>query len=285
MGKLRDQMISDLLLKNYSHNTIQAYLRCCRNLAKHYMRCPKLLEEEEIRAFLLHLKQQRKVSAAELRMHVAGIKFLYRTTLKTPSKVNDIPWPKAHKTLPEVLTQKEVIRILEQIQSGKHRAIITTAYAVGLRISEVCSLRARGDIDSERMLIHVRAGKGGKDRSVMLSPRLLTLLREYWKETRPTGPYLFPGQNPDHHITSGSVREVLKKAVSAAGISKRVTFHTLRHSFATHLLELGTDLRVIQALLGHSTIATTTRYAHISAHFISGIQSPLDSLPRLGPTR
>ncbi len=284
MGRLRDQMISDLFLKNYSENTVQSYLRCCRNLAKHYMRSPQELREQEIRAFLLYLRQERKVSAADLRMHVAAIKFLYRITLRTPDKVGQIPWPKVPKTLPEVLTKEEVFRLLDQIRSIKHRAIMVTAYATGMRISEVCSLRVPDDIDTERMFIHVRAGKGRKDRSVMLSDRLVTLLRQYWKQTRPTGPYLFSGQKPGHHISPSSVREVLKKAVRAAGISRPVTFHTLRHSFATHMLEFGTDLRIIQALLGHSSIATTTKYTHISSHLIRGTTSPLDRLPDFNPT-
>jgi len=267
-------MLSDLTLKNYSRDTAQAYLRCCRNLAKHYRRSPEQLEEQEIRAFLLYLVRDRKVSVAGLRMHVAGIKFLYRITLRTPEKVDQIPWPKGSKKLPEVLTPQEVLRVLDQVRSMKHRAIITTAYAAGMRISEVCALHARGDIDSERMLIHIRAGKGGKDRWAMLSERLLALLREYWEQTRPTGPFLFPGQDPDRPISRSSVGEVFRKAVRAAGISRPVTFHTLRHSFATHLLESGTDLRVIQALLGHGSIATTTRYTHISTHLIRLTKSP-----------
>lgn len=285
MERLRDHMLSDLLLKNYSEKTINSYLWCCRNLAGHFMRPPAELEEHEIRGFLLHLKLVRKVSPAYLQLHVAAIKFLYRTTLKTPHKVDQIPWPKVPKKLPEVLSTQEVFRLLDQIRSIKYRAIIATAYATGMRISEVCSLRVPRDIDSHRKLIHVRAGKGGKDRSVMLSDRLLTLLREYWKKTRPTPPYLFSGQKPGHHIHPSSLRAVLKKAVEAAGISRHVTFHTLRHSFATHMLEFGTDLRVIQQLLGHSSIATTTKYTHISSHLIRGTTSPLDRLPDLHPTR
>lgn len=279
MGKLRDQMLSDLSLKNYSESTVQAYVRCCHNLAKHYRRSPDELAEQEIRDFLLYLVRERRVSPSNMRMHVAAIKFLYRISLRTPEKVDRIPWPKSPKKLPEVLTKQEILTLLNQIQSLKHKAIITTAYAAGMRISEACRLRAVGDIDSERMLINIRAGKGGKDRWVMLSDRLLILLREYWNQARPTGPYLFPGQNPDHPICPSSVRQVFKKAVKAAGISRPVTFHTLRHSFATHLLESGTDLRIIQALLGHGSIGTTVRYTHISTHLIRFTKSPLDSPP------
>ena len=277
MGRLCDQMLSDLSLKNYSQNTGQAYLRCCRNLAKHYLRSPEELAEKDIRAFLLYLIRERQISASDLRMHVAGIKFLYRITLRTPEKVDQIPWPKSPKTLPEVLTKEEILAVLEHVRSLKHRAIITAAYAAGMRISEVCALHVRGDIDSKQMLIHIRSGKGGKDRWAMLSDRLLNLLREYWRQTRPTGPFLFPGQDPDHPISPSSVREVFKKALRESGISKPVTFHTLRHSFATHLLESGTDLRVIQALLGHVSIGTTTRYTHVSTHLIRLTRSPLDN--------
>jgi len=277
MGRLCDQMLSDLSLKNYSQNTVQAYLRCCRNLAKHYLRSPEELEENEIRAFLLYLIRERQTSASDLRMHVAGIKFLYRITLRTPEKVDQIPWPKSPKTLPEVLTKEEILSVLEHVRSLKHRSIITAAYAAGMRISEVCALHVRGDIDSKQMLIHIRSGKGGKDRWAMLSHRLLDLLREYWRQARPTGPFLFPGQDPDQPISPSSVREVFKKALRESGISKPVTFHTLRHSFATHLLESGTDLRVIQSLLGHVSIGTTTRYTHVSTHLIRLTRSPLDN--------
>ncbi len=161
MGRLRDQMLSDLSLKNYSENTVQAYLRCCHNLAKHYRLSPEKLGEQEIRKFLLYLLRERKVSPSNLRMHVAAIKFLYRITLRAPEKVDQIPWPKSPKKLPEVLTKEEVFTLLDQIRSVKHKAIITTACAAGMRISEVCKLCTR-DIDSERMLIIIRAGKGNR---------------------------------------------------------------------------------------------------------------------------
>src|SRR5208337_2632333 len=276
MKKLRDEMLSDLALRNYSERTQQAYLRCYSNLEKHFQRSPEGLEEHEIRAFLVYLSQERMLSASYLKMHVAAIKFLYRVTLNKPDHVQHIPYPKILNTPPQVLTRDEVLAILQQIRSVKCRAIVTTAYAAGMRISEVCALSARGDIDSQRMLIHVRSGKGGKDRCVMLSHHLLVLLREYWKQARPTGWCLFPGKGPDQPIMPCSVRGAFKKAVHAAGISKPVTFHTLRHSFATHLLESGTDLRVIQALLGHGSIRTTTRYTHVSPHWIGRIKSPLD---------
>src|SRR5208337_97566 len=211
MKKLRDEMLSDLALRNYSERTQQAYLRCYSNLEKHFQRSPEGLEEHEIRAFLVYLSQERMLSASYLKMHVAAIKFLYRVTLNKPDHVQHIPYPKILNTLPQVLTRDEVLAILQQIRSVKCRAIVTTAYAAGMRISEVCALSARGDIDSQRMLIHVRSGKGGKDRCVMLSHHLLVLLREYWKQARPTGWCLFPGKGPDQPIMPCSVRGPSKR--------------------------------------------------------------------------
>ena len=276
MGKLRDQMLADLELRNYSHKTRGEYVRCACNFAKHFWRSPDLMGEDEIRRFLLHLVRVRKVSPSVQKMHVAALKFLYRITLNRPEEVQRIPYPKARKTLPDVLSQDEILALLRAVQSIKYRTIIATAYATGMRISEICRLRCSGDIDSTRMLIHVRNGKGAKDRYVTLSRRLLHLLHQYWKHVHPQGPYLFPGQEKNRPITATSVCHTFKKAVAAAGISKSVTFHTLRHSFATHLMESGEDLRVIQVLLGHASIRTTSRYTHVSAHLISRTKSPLD---------
>jgi site-specific recombinase XerD len=210
-------------------------------------------------------------------MHVAALKFLYRITLNRPRVVERIPYPKIPKALPDVLTREGVMAIIAAVRSVKHRTIIATAYAAGLRITEACRLHTRGDIDSTRMLIHVRAGKGGKDRYVMLSDRLLVLLREYWRQARPEGIYLFPGQDPAQPITSDSVYRVFKKALAKTGLAKHATLHTLRHCFATHLMESGVDTRVIQALLGHGSIKTTSRYTHVSAQLIGRIKSPFDS--------
>jgi site-specific recombinase XerD len=175
-----------------------------------------------------------------------------------------------------VVSHQEVLALFEAIRSIKYRALIATAYASGMRISEVCRVRCQGDIDSERMLIHIRTAKGQKDRYVMLSERLLVLLREYWRQSRPQGIYLFPGKDPDRPITAASVYRVFNTAVRDAGFSKDLTFHCLRHSFATHLLEEGTGLRVIQALLGHASIRTTCRYTRVSADLIGRTKSPLD---------
>jgi integrase/recombinase XerD len=278
MGKLRDQMVSDLVLRNYSPKTVEAYTWAMFHFVKHFRRSPDLMGESEIREFLLYLVEERKASPSLRKMFVAGIKFFYRVTLNRPEAVERIPYPKIPKTLPDVLTQEEVAAIINAVGSVKYRAIIATTYAAGLRISEACRLYARGDIDSNRMLIHIRAGKGGKDRYVMFGERLLMLLREYWTQTRPKGLYLFPGQDPDQPISPDSVYKVFKKALEKTGITKHVTLHTLRHSCATHLTEAHTDIRLIQVLLGHGSIRTTSRYTHVSAELIGRIKSPFESL-------
>jgi len=278
MRKLRDDMLSDLELRNYSPKTKTEYIRCACHFAAHFWLSPEEMGEDEIRRFLIHLVRVRRVSPSVLKMHVAALKFLYRVTLNRFQEVERIPYPKVPKALPDVLTQEEVAAIIHAVESIKYEAIIATAYAAGLRITEACRLHCRGDIDSDRMLIHIRAGKGGKDRYVMLSERLLIVLREYWKQTRPQGLYLFPGQDPDQPITPASVYRVFKKALKKTGITKHVTLHTMRHSCATHLMEAHTDIRVIQALLGHGSIRTTCRYTHISAELVAKTKSPFDSV-------
>ena len=277
MGKLHDRMKGDLLLKAYSPHTQSAYLRCARHFASHYMRSPEEMGEKEIRGFLLHLVRDRKASPATLDMYVNALKFLYNITLKRPEAVKEISHPKRPKTLPVILSPEEVLRVFAAIRSVKHKAIIATAYAAGLRISEVCGLRI-ADIDSQRMRIHVRSGKGKKDRYVMLGESLLALLRQYYQKARPQGEYLFPGYKPHRPICTTAVNQVLRKVVRQAGLSKKVTMHTLRHCFATHLMEAGTDIRILQVLLGHSSIRTTLRYTHITDRLVQKLVSPLDML-------
>jgi len=275
MGKLHDRMQEDLLLKAYSPHTQRAYLCCARHFANHYLRSPEEMGEQEIRGFLLHLVRDRKASPATLGMYVNALKFLYTITLKRPEAVKGISHPKRPKTLPVILSPEEVLRVLAAISSVKYKAIIATAYAAGLRISEVCGLRL-ADIDSQRMRIHVRSGKGKKDRSVMLGESLLALLRQYYQKVRPQGEYLFPGQKPQRPLSTTAVRQVLRKVIRETGLAKRVTMHTLRHCFATHLLEAGTDTRILQVLLGHSSIRTTLRYTHITDRLVQKLASPLD---------
>ena len=282
MGKLQEQMKADLLLKRYSPNTIRAYLHCIRNFAKYFMRPPAEMGETEVRQFMLHLAQDRQVSAFVQSMHVNALKFLYRITLRRPQVVEHLPYPKRPRTLPKVLTMQEVLALFTAIKSAKYKAILAIAYGAGLRVSEVCALKPT-DIDSQRMLIHVRRGKGNKDRYVLLGETMLTLLREYYQKVRRKGDYLFPGQKPQNPLTPEAIRKVLKKVTAQASLSKKITPHTLRHSFATHLLETGYDLRVVQTLLGHTSIQTTQRYTHVTDRILSLTRSPLDLIQKIEP--
>ena len=277
MGKLHDQMEGDLILKAYSPHTIRAYLRAVQQFVRHYMRSPEEMGETEVRNFLLYLVRDRQASPATQDMYVNALKFLYTITLKRPEAVKGISHPKRPKTLPVILSPEEVLRVFAAIRAVKYKAIIATAYAAGLRISEVCALQV-SDIDSQRMRIHVRSGKGKKDRYVMLGESLLALLRQYYQAVRPKGAYLFPGQKPQQHISTTAVSLVLRKVIRETGLSKKVTMHTLRHCFATHLLEAGTDIRILQVLLGHSSIRTTLRYTHITDRLIQKLVSPLDMI-------
>ena len=235
------------------------------------------LGESAIREYLLQLKREEKVGPATLKGNVAALKFFYTHTLKRPEEVASIPWPKVPRPLPDILSGSEVECLLTTLHTFHHRVITMTAYGSGLRINEACSLTPE-DIDSKRMLIHIRDGKRGRDRYVMLPERVLKWLREYWRMARPRSSWLFPGRNPENHISKGAVEEAVRKAAQEAGIPKRVTPHVLRHSFATHLLETGTDIRTIQVLLGHNSIRTTERYTHVSRAHVGRVKSPLDRL-------
>ena len=278
MGKTRDAMLADLELRRYAESTKYKYLQCAKNFVAHFMRPAEDLGEDEVRGFVLHLVREEKASPTVQKMHVAAIRFLYTHTLRRPEVVHWLPWPKVPRTLPVVLSGTETLALLEAVESPKYRAVLMCAYGAGLRVSEACALTP-ADIDSKRMLIHVRRGKRGRDRYVMLGQRLLETLRIWWCVERPARDgYLFAGSTADRHISRHTVKKVLKKAAVAAGVEKRVTPHVLRHSFATHLLEAGTDIRVIQALLGHGSIRTTTRYTHVSAEHVGRTKSPLDLL-------
>jgi len=275
MGQLRDQMLTDLQFRGFSKATQKDYLLRVRHLAKHYGRSPATLGEREVRAYLRHVVQVRKLAPTSLRMYVAAFKFFYGVTLRRPKVVTSIPYPKVPLKLPDVMSRDEVERLLGKIRSLKHRALFMTAYGAGLRISEACSLRTT-DIDRERMLIHVRGGKGAKDRYVMLSPRLLSILEEYWRFARPRGTCFFPGRGRAEPMTREAAHRAFRKAIAGCDFGKRVTPHSLRHAFATHLLEAGTDLRIIQRLLGHVRIDTTARYTHMTKLHTSRVKSPLD---------
>jgi integrase/recombinase XerD len=277
MGRIRERMEADMELKGFARTTRKDYLMRARHFVAFYRRSPEHLGQEEVRNYLLHLVKEHGVRVTTVRMYVAALKFLYVVTLKRPEVVAAIPWPRVSRTLPDILSGEEVERLMSVVRSLKHRAIFMAAYGAGLRISEACTLEV-GDIDSKRMIIHVRQGKRDKDRYVMLSPKLLETLRLYWRRSRPRGRYLFPGIFPTAPITPSAVQLVLRKAVAAAGLTKRVTCHSLRHGFATHLLEAGEDIRTIQKLLGHSSIQTTSRYTAVSKAHIARTRSPLDML-------
>lgn len=276
MTQLRQRMLADLRVRNYSPRTQAIYIAMVARFAAHFGQSPDQLTAEHIRTYLVHLVDNRRVSWSLFNQTVCALRFFYRVTLDRGDLVPHIPFPRAEKKLPTVLSPEEVARLLRAVPHAKHRAVLTTVYAAGLRISEAVALQVR-DIDSERMVIHVRHGKGHKDRTVMLSPQLLTLLRAYARRVRPRE-WLFPGRRPDRPLDLSAVQRACAQACRAAGLGKRATVHTLRHSFATHLLEAGTDLRLIQTLLGHGSIRTTALYTHVSAQRLRATPSPLDRL-------
>jgi site-specific recombinase XerD len=277
MGKLRDQMTEDLQLRDYARGTSKAYVDCARAFVAYHRKPPQQMGELEVRQFLMHLVETKKASPASRKMHVAGIKFLYEVTLRRPEVVAAIPWPKVAHGVPVILSGSEVTTLLDAVESIKHRAVIMTAYGAGLRVSEVCSLQI-DDIDSQRMTIRVRHGKGNQARYVPLPERVLFLLRRYWVIERPKKPWLFAGGQTGCPLSPASVRYHLGAAAKKTGLTKRVTPHVLRHTFATHLLELGTDVRVIQMLLGHRSIRSTMRYTHVTSRVLARTHSPVDVL-------
>jgi integrase/recombinase XerD len=279
MGQLRDRMEQDLKLKGLSPATIRNYLLYCRKLAAFYMRSPEELSEAEVRAFLLQQIEVEQLAYASYRQVYAALKFLYGVTLGRQGMVARVPFPKHRPThLPEVLTAEELSAFFAAIRNIKYRALFMTCYAAGLRLQEVCHLRV-DDIDSRRLVVHV-LGKGCRERLTMLSPRLLHMLRAYWRVAKPKV-WLFPGASPERPIGRETARAVFHRACEQAGLPPRYTPHCLRHSFATHLLDAGTDLILIQQLLGHRTLATTSRYTHVSLQRIQQASSPLDRLAPL----
>ena len=276
MGELYQKMERDLKLKNLAAATRKEYLRCCSGFARYHMKSPRELGETAVKEYLAHV-QLRGSGPETLKMNVAALKFLYGVTLDRAKVAERLPWPKVPHKKPDILSGSEVEKLLAQVHSPVPGMAMVTAYGAGLRISEVCRLRVE-DIDSARGLIHVRLGKGNKDRYVMLAERLLLELRAYWAKVRPADGWLFPGRKPGQALTPSAVRARLKEAVAALKLNKRVTVHTLRHSFATHLLEAGTGIRQIQVLLGHASIRTTARYTQVSKQQIARVKSPLDLL-------
>jgi len=277
MGEMKERMRKDLELRSYSPRTIECYLRHAERFASYHGRSPNVLGEAELIAYLDHRVQEEKAGPSALNQSVAALKFLYTHTLGRPEEIIRLPWAKTPRPLPVILSGSEVARLLQSVQSLVPRMVLMTAYSAGLRIREACALET-GDIDSRRMLIHVRDGKQRRDRYVMLPRRLLACLREYWKVVRPPGRWLFPGEGRDGHLSSRTAQRAVKQAAADAGITKRVTPHVLRHSFATHLHESGSDIRTIQVLLGHGSIRTTQRYVKVSKAHVARSESPLDLL-------
>ena len=283
MTPLRQRMLEDMQVRQLAPSTQQIYVGAVARFAGHFGRSPVRLGPTEIRAYQVYLTNERRLAASSLVVTVAALRFLYRVTLKKRWTLNDlIPLPKKPRSLPVVLSREEVLQFLDAVKAAKHHAILTTCYAAGLRISEAVRLTVSA-IDSSRMVLRVANGKGRKDRYVMLSPKLLAVLREWWQVDRPRH-WLFPGDRPGTPITSDAVRHACQVAARRAHLTKRVSPHALRHAFAVHLLEAGTDLRTIQLLLGHRSLQTTTRYLQVATRTVCSTQSPLD-LPRPVPER
>ena len=284
MTPLRQRMIEDMRIRNFATTTERSYIHYVAGFARHFDLSPDELDLEAVRQYQLHLTQERKLSPQSVNTFVSAVQFLYLTTLEMPWKKEDFPRARLEEKLPVVLAPDEVQRFFDHVAGLKHRAVLFTCYGAGLRISEAVAVKL-SDIDSRRMLLRVEHGKGAKDRYAMLSPCLLEILRAYWRILRPAGPWLFPSWRPHLHLSAGAVQTACREAWQRSGLSKRVTPHMLRHSFATHLLERGVDTRVIQALLGHSRIDTTARYTAVSPATIGATQSPLDLLLKPAPSQ
>jgi len=279
MTSLRQRMIGDMQVRNLSPHTQASYVQQVSLFARHFRQAPEALGPEEIRAYQLYLTNERKLATSSILIAIAALRFLYKVTLQ-----KDWPWdqtipaPKKPQTLPIVLSPEEVRQFLACVPGLKHRTILTACYAAGLRISEAIRLKVT-DIDSQRMVIRVEQGKGQKDRYVMLSPKLLDTLRAWWRVAKPRG-WLFPGHRAGYPISKGAVEQACQQAQRRCGMAKPITPHSLRHGFAVHLLEAGTDVRTLQLLLGHRSLATTARYLRIATSKVCATKSPLDLLPQ-----
>jgi len=284
MTPLRQRMIEDMQLRNLTPATQRNYVHHVAGFSKYFGVSPEQLDLEAIRQYQLYLLNERKLSPETINQYVSSVKFLYLNTLEMPWTGEYFPRIRRASRLPVVLSQEEMLAFFDYVPGIKYRAALMTCYGAGLRVSEAVGLRI-GDIDSHRNLIRVEQGKGQKDRYTMLSPRLLDVLRRYYRAVRPgdqPGDYLFPSWRPGKHLCQASLQVACREAALKAGIRKHVTVHTLRHSFATHLLENGADIRIIQALLGHSRIETTAHYAAVSPQVVKATVSPLDALDRAG---
>jgi len=278
MTELRQRMDDAMVLRGFALRTRETYLACVSGLAKHYRCSPDRLDASQIQAYLLYLIQERKLAYASVNQAACACRFLFDRVLKRPNARFDIPMAKVPKRLPVVLSRADIGRLFAACGTLRARTVLMTTYAAGLRVSEVCALQV-GDIESapDRMCLKVRQGKGGQDRYTLLSPRLLDTLRLYWQSGRPRI-WLFRDKTGDGPMRDQTAQRMYWAACDAAGLSNAAGIHTLRHSFATHLLEAGVDLHTIQRLLGHGHISTTMRYLHLAQHHLTGTTSPLELL-------
>jgi integrase/recombinase XerD len=279
MTSLRRRMIEDMQVRNLSPHTQTSYVQQVSLFARHFHQSPETLGPEEIRSYQVYLTNEKHLAPTSILIAIAALRFLYKVTLHKDWTLEEIiPAPRKPRTLPIVLSPEEVLRFLSCVQSIKHRTILTICYAAGLRISEAISLKV-SDVDSQRMVIRVQKGKGQKDRFVMLSPKLLEVLRAWWPVEKPKQ-WLFQGDLAGSHITREAVGQACQEAHRRCGVTKPVTPHSLRHCFATHLVESGTDVRTIQLLMGHRSLATTARYLRIATNKVCSTASPFDLLPQ-----
>jgi site-specific recombinase XerD len=278
-------MLEELQRRNYSQTTVNTYLKVVEDFARYFHRPPDELGKDHLRAYQVYLLQERKLGARTVGLHTAALRFFFCKTLKRMYPVEEAPYPRAPRCLPIILTREEAIRLIDSASNLFHRAMLITMYSTGMRRAELCRLKVE-DIDSTRMLIHIRQGKGGKDRNVPLSPKALETLREYWRWMKPKT-YLFPGtvngSRADKPITHKVAWEACREAAQRAGITKAVRPHLLRHSFATHLVEGGADLPTVQALLGHTDLKPTSIYLHLSERHIKAAGTPLDNMELSSP--
>jgi integrase/recombinase XerD len=275
MGELRERMEHDLVVRGMSPRTQEAYLAAVTGLAKHYRQRPDMLSGQQVEDYLRSLLEQRHLAPNSVRVAVFGLRFFYTVTLKRPAFA--LPLPKGGKKLPEVLSREEVARLLASTATLRERALLMTTYGGGLRVSEVVRLRV-SDIDAERGMLRVEQGKGRKDRYTLLGARLLAELRHYWQVYRPTPPWVFPQRSKAVPMDPTTAQKMYYAAKRRAGIPKAGGIHALRHAFATHLVEAGTDLATLQQLLGHDSITTTMRYVHVARTRVTVHGSPLDDL-------
>lgn len=280
ISPLRQRMIEDMTVRGFGEKTQHDYIRHVRNFALYLGRSPDSASAEEVRQYQVH---QRKMGVRPPTMNstASALRFFFNVTCGRPEALRHLTLVAQARKLPNVLAADEVLRLLEAAKGVKYKAALGVAYGAGLRVSEVAHLKV-SDIDSQRMLLRVEEGKGNKDRNGLLSPRLLSLLREWWCVEKPRT-WLFPGQDPLQPISARQLYRAVEEAAAAAGIAKRISPHTLRHSFATHLLEQGVDIRVIQVLLGHAKLDTTARYAQVATRVLREVTSPLDLLTPLIP--